>query len=98
MSPTTQSTAATNPLKSLADHGQSVWLDYIRRNLITSGELARLVEDARKLKLGSINLGGSPPDASGLIWFKERFGANIYRYPVFVSQAPWYRMYRTFKT
>jgi hypothetical protein len=27
-----------NPLKQLQDCGQSIWLDYIRRNLITSGE------------------------------------------------------------
>jgi len=32
-----------NPLRSLAAFGQSVWLDYIRRSLITSGELHRLV-------------------------------------------------------
>ena len=36
---------ATNPLKDLLTFGQSVWLDYIRRNLITSGELKRLVEE-----------------------------------------------------
>jgi len=35
----------TNPLKSLLGYGQSVWLDFIRRSLITSGELARLVEE-----------------------------------------------------
>src|SRR5215469_6852877 len=35
----------SNPLRSLADYGQSVWLDYIRRNLITSGELKRLIEE-----------------------------------------------------
>ena len=35
----------TNPLRELAKHGQSVWLDYIRRNLITSGELKRLVDE-----------------------------------------------------
>jgi transaldolase/glucose-6-phosphate isomerase len=34
-----------NPLKKLNTHGQSVWLDYIRRNLITSGELERLVKE-----------------------------------------------------
>ncbi len=34
-----------NPLKALAEQGQSVWLDYIRRNLIRSGELKRLVEE-----------------------------------------------------
>ncbi len=36
---------ATNPLKDLLKFGQSVWLDYIRRNLITSGELKRLVDE-----------------------------------------------------
>lgn len=34
-----------NPLKQLAALGQSVWLDYIRRDLIASGELKRLIED-----------------------------------------------------
>jgi len=34
-----------NPLMELAKYGQSVWLDYIRRNLITSGELKRLVDE-----------------------------------------------------
>src|SRR5205814_7231316 len=36
---------ATNPVKDLQKFGQSVWLDYIRRNLITSGELKRLIEE-----------------------------------------------------
>src|SRR5213594_3915959 len=36
---------ATNPLKELQKYGQSVWLDYIRRNLITSGELKRLIDE-----------------------------------------------------
>lgn len=34
-----------NPLKALQDYGQSLWLDYIRRDLITTGELKRLVEE-----------------------------------------------------
>ncbi|HYA27260.1 MAG TPA: transaldolase family protein, partial [Acidobacteriota bacterium] len=34
-----------NPLKDLAGQGQSIWLDYIRRNLIRSGELKRLVDE-----------------------------------------------------
>ncbi len=34
-----------NPLQKLAGYGQSIWFDYIRRNLITSGELARLIAD-----------------------------------------------------
>ena len=36
---------ATNPLKALLKFGQSVWLDYIRRDLLTSGELKRLIEE-----------------------------------------------------
>ena len=34
-----------NPLQLLQDHGQSLWLDYLRRSLITSGELKRLIEE-----------------------------------------------------
>ncbi|HXY10982.1 MAG TPA: transaldolase [Terriglobales bacterium] len=36
---------ATNPLRDLLNYGQSVWLDYIRRNLFTGGELRRLLEE-----------------------------------------------------
>jgi transaldolase len=36
---------ATNRLKALAKFGQSVWLDYIRRDLIETGELQRLIKD-----------------------------------------------------
>src|SRR5437867_11712845 len=35
----------TNPLKILQTYGQSVWLDFIRRSLITSGELQRLLDE-----------------------------------------------------
>jgi len=42
----TQSSASTqNPLLELQKFGQSVWLDYIRRDLITSGELKRLIDN-----------------------------------------------------
>ena len=34
-----------NPLKALGEQGQSVWLDYIRRSLITSGDLQRLIDN-----------------------------------------------------
>jgi transaldolase len=34
-----------NPLKTLETFGQSIWLDYIRRDLITSGQLRRLIEE-----------------------------------------------------
>jgi transaldolase / glucose-6-phosphate isomerase len=45
-SPTTKVTSAVmNPLKELNNYGQSVWLDYIRRSLITSGELQRLIDE-----------------------------------------------------
>jgi transaldolase len=36
-----------NSLKQLQDRGQSIWLDYIRRDLLTSGEFQRLVEEDR---------------------------------------------------
>src|SRR3989454_12010582 len=36
---------ATNPLLDLQKFGQSIWLDYIRRSLITSGELKRLIDE-----------------------------------------------------
>jgi transaldolase/glucose-6-phosphate isomerase len=42
---TLETAKAVNPLKELLKFGQSVWLDYIRRNLITSGELKRLIEE-----------------------------------------------------
>jgi transaldolase len=34
-----------NPLQALQSYGQSVWLDYIRRSLISSGELQRLIDE-----------------------------------------------------
>jgi 6-phosphogluconate dehydrogenase (decarboxylating) len=34
-----------NALTALQDYGESVWLDYIRRSLLTSGELKRLIEE-----------------------------------------------------
>ncbi len=36
---------ATNPLKALLSYGQSMWLDYIRRDLITSGKLKTMIDD-----------------------------------------------------
>jgi transaldolase/glucose-6-phosphate isomerase len=38
-------TALENPLRALQVLGQSVWLDNIRRSLITSGELRRLIDE-----------------------------------------------------
>ena len=39
------SSSIENPLKQLARFGQSIWLDYIRRSLMTSGELRRMVDE-----------------------------------------------------
>jgi transaldolase/glucose-6-phosphate isomerase len=39
------SKSGKNPLKGLLDYGQSPWMDYIRRDLLTGGELKRLIHD-----------------------------------------------------
>lgn len=36
--------ATKNSLQALQSYGQSVWLDYIRRSLISSGELQHLID------------------------------------------------------
>jgi transaldolase / glucose-6-phosphate isomerase len=43
--PPQQPAQRENPLKALIRFGQSIWFDYIRRDLITTGQLARLIED-----------------------------------------------------
>src|SRR5579864_5135882 len=42
---TLQKPAQTNPLIALEAFGQSIWMDYIRRDLITSGKLRKLIEE-----------------------------------------------------
>jgi transaldolase len=39
------SKATKNPLKELLSYGQSMWLDYIRRDLFTTGKLEQMIED-----------------------------------------------------
>jgi transaldolase/glucose-6-phosphate isomerase len=39
------SKATKNPLKELLNHGQSMWLDYIRRDLFTTGKLKQMIAD-----------------------------------------------------
>jgi transaldolase / glucose-6-phosphate isomerase len=34
-----------NALKALQEYGQSIWLDYLRRDLLTGGGLARLIDE-----------------------------------------------------
>ncbi len=38
-------TAKANPLKQLLNYGQSMWLDYIRRDLFTTGKLKQYIDD-----------------------------------------------------
>jgi transaldolase/glucose-6-phosphate isomerase len=35
----------TNPLRTLQEYGQSVWLDFVSRDLLKSGELGRLIAE-----------------------------------------------------
>ena len=39
------SKATKNPLKELLNYGQSMWLDYIRRDLFTTGKLKQMISD-----------------------------------------------------
>jgi transaldolase len=38
-------TVKANPLKQLLNYGQSMWLDYIRRDLFTTGKLKQYIDD-----------------------------------------------------
>lgn len=40
-----ETSKATNPLQALLSYGQSMWLDYIRRDLLTSGRLKKMIDD-----------------------------------------------------
>jgi transaldolase/glucose-6-phosphate isomerase len=40
-----ETSKGVNPLKDLLSYGQSVWLDYIRRDLLTGGELKRMIAE-----------------------------------------------------
>jgi transaldolase/glucose-6-phosphate isomerase len=42
---TLETAKAANPLQQLHTFGQSIWLDYIRRDLLKSGELQRLITE-----------------------------------------------------
>ena len=41
---TVPNTAGTNPLKGLLEFGQSPWMDYIRRDLLTGGGLKKMID------------------------------------------------------
>ena len=38
-------TKGANPLRALLDYGQSPWMDYIRRDLLTSGGLKKMIDE-----------------------------------------------------
>jgi len=40
-----ETSKATNPLQALLSYGQSMWLDYIRRDLLTGGKLKTLIQE-----------------------------------------------------
>jgi len=42
---TLETAKAVTPLKQLQKFGQSIWLDYIRRDLLKNGELQRLIDE-----------------------------------------------------
>jgi transaldolase / glucose-6-phosphate isomerase len=44
-SPTIPNVAGKNPLKALNDFGQSPWMDYIRRDLLTGGGLQKMIDE-----------------------------------------------------
>src|SRR6266849_5521475 len=43
--PNTGTQSAANPLKGLLAYGQSPWMDYIRRDLLTGGGLKKFIDD-----------------------------------------------------
>ena len=60
-------------LKELRAHGQSIWLDYIRRSLITSGELNRLIED------GILGLTSNPSIFEQAIAESSEYQVELYK-------------------
>src|SRR5215475_634585 len=43
--PTMSAAKGENPLKALLAYGQSPWLDYIRRNILLSGDLKKMIDN-----------------------------------------------------
>src|ERR1700730_8480495 len=68
----------TNPLKELLKYGQSMWLDYIRRDLLTSGKLKTMIEDDARGGMPSNpsifekRIAESSPYDTMLRWFSTR--------------------------
>ncbi len=62
---------ATNPLVKVQQHGQSIWIDFIRRSLITSGKLEQLV------KQGITGMTSNPTIFAGAIADTEEYDDAI---------------------
>ncbi len=43
--PSFRADPSANPLKGLLAYGQSPWMDYIRRDLLTTGELEKYIDN-----------------------------------------------------
>jgi transaldolase len=48
-----KTTMSTNPLVKLHSFGQSIWLDYIRRQMLTSGELKKFIDEDKLMGVTS---------------------------------------------
>jgi transaldolase len=59
------------PLKQLAEHGQSVWIDFLSRNFIDDGDLAGLVSD------GVVGVTSNPTIFQGAIAEGEAYDDQI---------------------
>lgn len=79
--------AMTSTLLALKAAGQSVWLDYIRRDLIESGELARLVAADGLAGLTSNPAIFEKAIASGLYAQDVRAAARVSRDPKSIYEA-----------
>jgi transaldolase/glucose-6-phosphate isomerase len=66
--PNVESKSAKNPLKALLDHGQSPWMDYIRRDLLTGGGLKKMIAED-----GLMGMTSNPS-----IFEKSITGSNLY--------------------
>ena len=76
---TSRPSSVANPVASLTQFGQSVWLDFIRRSLIAGGELKRLVDED--------SLGGVTSNPA--IFEKAIDGSNDYAEAIHeISESP----------
>jgi transaldolase len=62
---------ADTPLKELAEHGQSVWIDYLSRPLVQDGDLARLIDE------GVVGVTSNPTIFQGAIAEGDRYDDQI---------------------